>query len=203
MLFMENDDQQVDLKDFILTTLSVYVFDIGTSKDTTERYYSIFKSIEDYKVKITRVDIKKFLSEIQNVLQFENDNDYRKNAGEFLIAIIKLRGTIEFIIGRWSDYYLEVIKNNKKNPFQNDEVESINDSCTFYLYFEKNNDEFADVQLLEYNKELLVGDILNFSDSEIRENLEFIYKTHLFKIVKRQYSVEFREMGLHLVPHIE
>lgn len=196
------DDQQFDLKDFILSTIRVYVNYIGTEKDTAESYFSIFKSIQDYKVKILKQDLRNFLSEIQNVLQLENDNVYRKNAGEFLLAIIKLRSTTEFIVRRWNDYYLEII-NNKENPFENNETENLKNSFMFYLYFDKSNDEFADVQPLVCGRELLVGDILNFSDSEILENLEFTYKTHLFKIVKREYSVEFREMGLHLVPYSE
>jgi hypothetical protein len=196
-------DQQFDLKDFILSTIRVYVNDIGTEKDTSERYFSIFKSIEDYKVKIIGGDLKNFLSEIQNVLLLEHDNNYRKNAGDFLLAILKFQGTIEFVIGCWNDYYLGIKKNTKKNPFQNDEVVDIKKSSIFYLYFDKINDEFADVQPFVCQSELLVGDILNFSDSEMLENLEFIYKTHLFKIVKREYSVEFEEMGLHLVPYSE
>jgi len=196
-------DQQLDLKDFIFSTLRVYVNDIGTERDTAENYLSIFKSIQDYKTKVTREDFKKFLSEIQNVLLFDNENHYRKNAGEFLLVIIKLRSTIEFIIGRWNDYYLEIINNVKKNPFQNDEMENVKNSRLFYLYFDKNNDDFADVQKIVSNRELLVGDILNFSDNELLDNLEFIYKTPLFKIVKREYSVEYGEMGLHLIPYVE
>ena len=71
------------------------------------------------------------------------------------------------------------------------------------MYFDNNNDEFADVQKIVSNRELLVGDILNFSDNELLDNLEFIYKTPLFKIVKREYSIEYGEMGLHLIPYIE
>jgi hypothetical protein len=52
-------------------------------------------------------------------------------------------------------------------------------------------------------RDLLVGDILNFSRSKILENLEYIYKTPLFKIIKREYSVKFGEMSLHLVHYIE
>ncbi|MCY0970833.1 hypothetical protein [Chryseobacterium wangxinyae] len=199
---MEND-QQLDLKDFILSTLRVYVNDIGTERDTEENYLLIFKTIQDYKGKVTREDIKKFLSEIQNILLFENENYYRKNAGEFLLVIIKLRSSIEFIIGRWNDYYLEIINNVEKNPFQNDEIENVKNSGLFYLYFDKNNDDFTDVQKIVSDKELLVGDILNFSDNELLDNLEFIYKTPFFKIVKREYSIEYGEMGLHLIPYIE
>lgn len=199
---MEND-QQLDLKDFILSTLRIYVNDIGTERDTEENYLSIFKTLQDYKCKVTREDLKKFLSEIQNVLLFENENHYRKNAGEFLLDIIKLRSSIEFIIGRWNDYYLAIINSVKKNPFQNDEIENVKNSRIFYLYFDNNNDGFIDVQKIVCNRELLVGDILNFSDNELLESLDFIYKTPLFKIVKREYSVEYGEMGLHLIPYIE
>lgn len=195
--------EYLELKDFILLTLRLYINDIGTEKDTIENYLLIYNSIQDYKGKVTREDFKKFLSEIQNVLLFENENHYRKNAGEFLLVIIKLKSTIEFIIGRWNDYYKEIMNNVKKNPFQNDEIENIKNSRFFYLYFDKNNDEFADVQKIVSNRELLVGDILNFSENKLLENLEFIYKTPLFKIVKREYSVEFGEMGLHVIPYIE
>ena len=37
---------------------------------------------------LTREDFKKFLSQIQDVLLFENENHYRKNAGKFLLVII-------------------------------------------------------------------------------------------------------------------
>lgn len=201
-LIMEHE-QQLDLKDFILCTLRVYVSNIGTEKDTEENYLSIFKAIQDYKGKVTREDLKKFLSEIQNVLLFENENHYRKNAGEFLLDIIKLRSNIEFIIGCWNDYYLTIINSVSKNPFQNDKFENVRNSRIFYLYFDTDNDEFIDVQKIVLNRELLVGDILNFSDNELLDSLDFIYKSHLFKIVKREYSVEYGEMGLHLIPYIE
>lgn len=195
-------DQQLDLKDFILSTLRVYVNDIGTERDTEEDYLSIFNTIQDYKGKVTREDLKKFLSEIQNVLLLENENHYRKNAGEFLLDIIKLRVSIEFIIGRWNDYYLAIINSVKNNPFQNNEIENVKNSRIFYLYFDNNNDEFIDVQKIVCNRELLVGDILNFSDNELVDSLEFIYRTPLFKIVKREYSVEYGEMGLHLIAYL-
>ncbi|MCW3170273.1 hypothetical protein OMO38_17225 [Chryseobacterium sp. 09-1422] len=197
------DDKQVELRDFIISTLRVYVNEIGTEKDTEESYLSVFKSIQDYKGKVVREDFKSFLSEIQNVLLFENENQYRKKAGEFLLDLVKSKSSIEFIIGRWYDYYSEIIKDVKTNTFQNNEMENTKNLYIFYLYFDKNNDECADVQKIVCNRELLVGDILNFSDNEILENLEYIYKTPLFKIVKREYSVEFGEMNLHLVQYSE
>lgn len=70
------------------------------------------------------------------------------------------------------------------------------------MFFDNNN-EFTDPQQIVSNRELLVGDILNFSDHELLENIEYVYKTPLFRIVKREYSVVYGEMSLHLIPYIE
>lgn len=196
-------DQELNLNDFIISTLTVYVNNIGTEKDTQENYLSIYDSIQDYKYKVPRQDFKKFLTEIQIVLNVQNKNYYRKNSGEFLLDIIKLRSSIEFIIGRWNDYQLDVHTNLKENHLQTEEIENIKNSRFFYLFFENNNDEFTDPQKIVSNRELLVGDILNFSDHELLENLEYVYKTLLFKIVKREYSVVYGEMSIYLIPYIE
>lgn len=58
------------------------------------------------------------------------------------------------------------------------------------MFFDNNN-EFTDPQQIVSNRELLVGDILNFSDHELLENIEYVYKTPLFRIVKREYSVVY------------
>ncbi len=195
--------QQLEFKDFLISTLTAYINDIGTEKDTVDSYLSLFKSFQDYKLKVTREDLKKLLSDLQNVLLIDNENYYRKSAGELLLVIIKFRSTIEFIIDRWNDYYLSIIYNLKNNPYQIDEIKSNKNSFIFYLHFDNDNDEFSDAVEIISNRDLFVGDFLDFSDHKIFENLDYVYKTPLFKIIKRQYSVAFGKMNLHLAPFKE
>lgn len=192
--------QQLDLQDFLTSTLTVYIKDLGTERDTVESYISLFNTIEDYKEKVSRKVFLKLLSDVQNVLLNDNSIKYRKGAGEFLLDIIKLRSTIEFIIGRWNDYYLSIKDYLEKNPYQKVTIEHNENPFIFYLHFDNDNDEFGDCIEILSNRDLLVGDFLDFSDHEILENVEHVYNTPIFKIVKRMYSVEFGEMNLHLVP---
>lgn len=128
-------DQYLNLKDFITFTLRDYINNIGTEKDTQESYLSIFDSIQDYKYKVERQEFKKFLTEIQIVFSTQNKNYYRKNAGKFLLEIIKIRSSIEFIIGRWNDYQAEKYNNLEEIPIQEEEIENIKNSCFFLFVF--------------------------------------------------------------------
>lgn len=73
---------------------------------------------------------------------------------------------------------------------------------TFFIYMIGDNDYFADETKIITNRDLLIGDILDFSDHELSKELIEGYQTTHFSVVKRQFSVEFNEMNLYIEPFI-
>lgn len=72
-------------------------------------------------------------------------------------------------------------------------------TLTFYVYFSSNN--ISDPVDIKSSYDLQVGNVLNFSDHKLRSELADEYKTTLFIIIQRQFSVEFDEMGLYVAPY--
>lgn len=69
-----------------------------------------------------------------------------------------------------------------------------------FLYFDTGNDIFSEPFEITVNRDLVVGDIVDISDNEILKSKEEEFSTCLFRIIKRQYNVEYEEMFLHLEP---
>jgi len=74
------------------------------------------------------------------------------------------------------------------------------DNKKFFLYFDTGNDVFNEPFEIEANKDLFVGDLIDVSDNDILKTKEEEFNTCLFRIIKRQYNVEYKEMFLHLEP---
>lgn len=70
----------------------------------------------------------------------------------------------------------------------------------FFLYINMHQDIFADPIEIYSERDLLLGDYLDFSSHEMYDELLEIYNTTMFKIFKRQYSVEYGEMQLQVEP---
>lgn len=64
------------------------------------------------------------------------------------------------------------------------------------------SDNFADATKIITNRDLLIGDIVDFSDHNLSQELIDVFRTTHFSVVKRQFSVEFNEMNLYIEPFI-
>lgn len=73
---------------------------------------------------------------------------------------------------------------------------------TFFIYMLGDSDNFADATKIIINRDLLIGDIVDFSDHNLSKELIEVFRTTHFSVVKRQFSVEFNEMSLYIEPFI-
>lgn len=73
---------------------------------------------------------------------------------------------------------------------------------TFFIFMIGDNYNFAEATEIKSNRDLLIGDILDFSDHDLSKELIEAYQTTHFRVVKRQFSVEFNEMNLYIEPFI-
>lgn len=73
---------------------------------------------------------------------------------------------------------------------------------TFFIYMIGDNDNFVDATKIITNRDLLIGDTLDFSDHDLSQELIEVYRTTHFSVVKRQFSVGFNEMNLYIEPFI-
>jgi len=73
---------------------------------------------------------------------------------------------------------------------------------TFFIYMLGDSDNFADATKIITNRDLLIGDIVDFSDHNLSQELIEVFRTTHFSVVKRQFSVEFNEMSLYIEPFI-
>lgn len=71
-------------------------------------------------------------------------------------------------------------------------------NLTFYVYF--NSDNISDPVDIKSSNDLQVSDLLDFFDHPLSKELAEEYKTTLFIIIQRQFSVEYNEMGLYVAP---
>jgi hypothetical protein len=79
------------------------------------------------------------------------------------------------------------------NSSDKTESEKLERGFKFYLYINMHEDMFADpIEILD--------DYLDFSSHKMCDELLDIYNTTMFKIFKRQYSVEYGEMQLQVEP---
>ena len=80
------------------------------------------------------------------------------------------------------------------------ESEKLESGFKFYLYINMHEDMFADPIEIYSERDLLLDDYLDFSSHKMCDELLDIYNTTMFKIFKRQYSVEYGEMQLQAKP---
>ncbi len=78
------------------------------------------------------------------------------------------------------------------------EAKLIRYEYTLFIYMIGDSDNFADATKIITNRDLLIGDIVDFSD----HNLTEVFRTTHFSVVKRQFSLEFNEMNLYIEPFI-
>lgn len=74
-------------------------------------------------------------------------------------------------------------------------------SFKFYIFFP--SDLFANPAEIKTNFDLHIGDHLDFFDHQLCEELTDLYKTSMFIIKQREFSVEFNEMLLMVEPYIK
>lgn len=72
------------------------------------------------------------------------------------------------------------------------------DTYNFFIYLDLGNDDVSDPFEININRDLFIDDFIDLGDHEIMDKIES--DTNIFRVVKRQFSLEYQEMFLHLEP---
>lgn len=194
-------------KDFFLSVLPNYVELIGTEEDVFDEYSKLFQSLQEFSKKTELIILKPVVVNLINYLKLGNDVSMRMEVGNTFLSLLKNEENSVLFLHKWNDYISKVKlksgsytvenkgkKNHKETPL-------FEKGSKYFLYIHMYQDEFADPIEIFSERELLLGDHLDFSDHKLCYELEETYNTLLFRIIKRQYSVQYGEMYLQLEPY--
>lgn len=202
------DSFQENYKDFFLSVLPNYVELIGTEEDIFDEYSKLFQALQAYSNKTEIVILKPIIIHLINYLKLGNDVSMRLEVGNTFLSLLKNEENSVLFLHKWNEYISKVelksgsytVKNKGNKTFK--EVPSYEKGLKYFLYIHMYQDEYADPIEIFSERELLIGDHLDFTDHKLCNELEETYNTVMFKIIKRQYSVQYDEMHLQLETYI-
>ncbi|PWN60004.1 hypothetical protein [Chryseobacterium oncorhynchi] len=204
---MEENIQE-NYKDFFLSVLPNYVELIGTEEDVFDEYRKLFQSLQEFSKETELIILKPVIINLINYLKLGNDISMRMEVGNTFLSLLRNEENSVHFLHKWNDYISKVeLKSgsytveNKGNKISK-EVPLYEKGLKYFLYIHMYQDEFADPIEIFSERELLVGDHLDFSDHQMCDELEELFKTPMFKVIKRQYLVQYGEMHLQLEPYI-
>lgn len=204
------ENLQENYKDFFLRVLPNYVELIGTEEDVFDEYSKLFQSLQKFSKETELIILKPVIINLINYLKLGNDVSMRMEVGNTFLSLLKNEENPVLFLQKWNDYISKVklksgsytVENKGNKIFKETPLsEKFENTFKYFLYIHMYQDEFADPIEIFSERELLVGDHLDFSDHKMCNELEETYKTPMFKITRRQYSVEHRDMHLQIEPY--
>jgi len=206
---MEENSQE-NYKNLLLGIVPSYVELIGTAEDTFEEYSKFYESLVKHRDNTSLIILRPVLTALINYLKYSNELSVRLEVGNKFLSLLRTQENAAVFLHKWNEYISTVkltnssyIIENRGNiiPKEKPLSEKLENRLKYFLYIHMYQDKFSDPITIFSVRELLIGDYLDFSDHEMCNELEDTYKTLLFKISRRQYSVQQGEMHLQLKPH--
>lgn len=204
------ENLQENYKDFLVGIIPSYIEIIGTAEDGFEEYSNFCESLKKYRNDTSMIIFRPVLTDLINYLKYRNDINVRLQVGNTFLSLLRTQENAAVFLYKWNEYISTVKLTNSSYTVENKgnkipkEIplsEKLENRFKYFLYIHMYQDEFADPIEIFSKRELLVDDYLDFSDHEMCNELEETYKTPMFKITKRQYSVEYGEMHLQIEPY--
>jgi len=193
-------EQQLTIKDFLLTTVLAYRDIITTDADTIENYISFFNSIQDIKEDLIYSKENIFLTNIQDCLLKGNRPSLRLEAAKNLLTILQQDSNVDLIIKEWNSFYEPISVLFPINPYQRKEIRDMKNPFRFFIDIEGEYDVFPTPIQIIVNRDLFVGDQLDLTDHHLATDIENSFDTVLFKITERHFMVMYNEMILEVTP---